>query len=150
MIARVALLAVLFGLAACQKAAEPPAAKVVDERHFGAPFSIPGRPTQVAEILKEPEKSLGQKVKCTGTVAQVCQAMGCWLELRAVNEGPGLRVPMAGHAFFVPKDIVGRSAVVEGVLEKQALSAGQLAHLQGEGLTATGPLFLEATSVLVR
>lgn len=119
-------------------------------RHFGAPFSVPGEPTQIAEIMRAPEAFLGTKVKCSGEVARVCQAMGCWLELRAGANAPGLRVPMADHAFFVPQDIVGRTAVIEGVLSRSALSEAQLAHLKGEGLEATGPLFLAATSVRVR
>jgi len=88
-------------------------------------------------------------VKCEGTVARVCQNAGCWLELQAEAGKQGLRVPMAGHAFFIPKDAVGQHAVIEGVLRRQELPEGQRAHYQGEGMQAVGPLSLEATSVLL-
>jgi hypothetical protein len=58
-------------------------------------------------------------------------------------------VPMAAHSFFVPQSIVGKMAVVEGTLSARELSDTELAHLRGEGLKATGPLFLAATSVTV-
>ena len=57
---------------------------------------------------------------------------------------------MAGHSFFLPRDVVGRPAVVEGLLSARELNATELAHLKGEGLAATGPLSLAATSVVVR
>lgn len=105
----------------------------------------------VAQVLAAPQRYLNRTIKCAGTVARVCQAAGCWLELRAsAQDAPGLRVPMAGHSFFVPRDVAGRPAVVEGVLSARELNDTELAHLKGEGLAATGPLSLAATSVIVR
>jgi len=122
------------------------------ERHFGSPFTLQTDPVEVRQILRDPELFLNKTVKCAGRVARVCQAAGCWLELRpdTVAEGEGLRVPMAGHSFFVPQDVVGRRAVVEGNLAARELPQAELDHLRGEGLKAIGPLFLAATSVVVR
>jgi hypothetical protein len=117
---------------------------------FGAPLSAQGELVDVATLLADPAPYLQRNLKCRGTVARVCQAAGCWLELRAAADGSGLRVPMAGHAFFVPQDIVGQVAVVEGRLSARELAETERAHLTGEGLKATGPLFLEATGVVVR
>src|SRR5262245_48614011 len=75
------------------------------ERHFGRPAELPGDPIPVAALLAAPEPYLGQRIKCEGKVARVCQNAGCWLELQA-EQGGGLRVPMAGHAFFIPQDAV--------------------------------------------
>jgi hypothetical protein len=155
-------LALLLTAAACQNQA-PIAASAVPaepapkrvERTFGTPLSAAGEPVDVANVLADPSPYLQRNVKCRGTVARVCQAAGCWLELRG-SEGSagagsaGLRVPMAGHAFFVPQDIVGQVAVVEGRLAARELAESERAHLTGEGLQATGPLFLEATGVVVR
>jgi hypothetical protein len=127
--------------------AEPRAA--ASERRFGAAPSLAGDPIDVERVLAAPQSYLNQTIKCSGTVARVCEAAGCWLELRAKGQAQGLRVPMAGHAFFVPQDVIGRPAVVEGVLAARELPAAELAHLRGEGLQATGPLFLAATSVVV-
>jgi hypothetical protein len=129
----------------------PEAAAPAPERRFGAAPAIEGEPVDVARVLAAPHTYLNQSIKCAGTVARVCEAAGCWLELRAEGrEAQGLRVPMAGHSFFVPRDVVGRPAVVEGVLSARELNDAELAHLKGEGLSATGPLSLAATSVVVR
>lgn len=157
------MFATALALAACQS--QPPGAEKTSspdtarrspqlepppERAFGAPLSGPGEVVDVAQVLKEPSAYLQRNIKCRGTIARVCQAAGCWLELSGAGGGEGLRVPMAGHAFFVPQDIIGKSAVVEGKLAARELLDAERAHLTGEGLKATGPLFLEATGVVVR
>lgn len=149
-----AFAAVLLLLAGCTS--EPvetrqAVAPAAPERHFGGPFKLESEPVQVAELLNDPTPYLNKTVKCAGTVARVCQAAGCWLELRSgAQAGEGLRVPMAGHSFFVPQDVVGRAAIVEGKLAARELPQAELDHLQGEGLKAVGPLSLAATSVVVR
>jgi hypothetical protein len=104
----------------------------------------------VERVMAEPEPYLGKAVKCAGTVARVCQAAGCWLELQPSGGGEGLRVPMANHAFFIPKDAVGQVATVEGELKRHPLPEAQREHYAGEGMQAMGPLSLEATSVVLR
>jgi hypothetical protein len=127
--------------------AAPPARA---ERVFGKRPGADGETLEVAEVLKDPASYLHRDIRCRGTVARVCQAAGCWLELQGSAGVEGLRVPMAGHSFFVPQDIVGSVAVVEGRLAARELHEAERAHLTGEGLKATGPLFLEATGVVVR
>ncbi len=134
-------------------AAEPlamPAEAPVEERAFGAPLALQ-ETLGVAEVLSNPAPYFGKIVQCAGIVARVCERAGCWLELRP--DGPareGLRVPMAGHAFFIPQDAVGRPAKVEGKLVARELGAAERAHLESEGLRAVGPLSLTATGVVVR
>lgn len=121
------------------------------ERSFGAPLKLEGDPLDVAQLLASPEPHLGKVVKCEGVVARVCERAGCWLELRArEGNGEGIRVPMAGHAFFIPQEAVGRAAVVEGQLTSRPLSDAERAHLESEGLKANGPISLVATSVVLR
>jgi len=128
----------------------PAAAPTVSERHFGSVAKLPGEPLPVERVMADPEPYLGQSVKCSGTVARVCQAAGCWLELQPTGGGEGLRVPMANHAFFIPKDAVDQLATVEGELKRQPLPDAQREHYKGEGMQAMGPLSLEATSVVLR
>jgi hypothetical protein len=157
----------VLGFAACQpaplspsegsapaapRASEPPAspqAPSPEGRLFGAPLEL-SEAVDVSVILAGPEPYLGKRVQCSGVVGRVCERAGCWLELRPEgSQGPGLRVPMAGHRFFIPQDAVGRPARVEGQLVARALGAAERAHLEGEGLKAIGPLSLAATGVLL-
>lgn len=89
----------------------------------------------LADLLARPAEFQNKTVRTSGTVGRVCQQRGCWMELRAETGGGVARVPMAGHAFFVPQDISGRAAVVEGLVSVR------------EG--AESPLRIDATSVLV-
>lgn len=147
-------------LAACEGGGEPRlgAPRVVAEepaggegrRTFGtAPDE--GRPlTELSSILAEPERFRDQVVRTEGRIAQVCQRMGCWMELREGATGPAVRVPMAGHSFFLPRDVAGRRAMLEGRVELRELSPDVRAHLESEGATATGgALAIEASGVVV-
>lgn len=137
---------------ASQPASAPVEAPKADaaERSFGAALSSEGDTVNVADVLRDPAPFLGKTIKTAGVVARVCEKAGCWLELKPEAGEGGLRVPMAGHAFFIPQDVVGRAAVVEGELHAQALSPSHREHLEGEGAKAVGPLALDAKGVLVR
>jgi hypothetical protein len=120
------------------------------ERVFGAGLKLAGPAVDVATVLADPAKHVGKVIQCEGTIARVCERMGCWMELKGPSAGQGLRVPMAGHSYFMPKDVVGRHAVVEGELTARGLTPDAKAHLESEGLKSVGPLSLAATGVVVR
>lgn len=50
----------------------------------------------------------------TGKVTEVCQTMGCWMKIQKAD-GTTLMVKTKDHKFFMPKDIVGKTVVVDGV-----------------------------------
>lgn len=119
------------------------------EQTFGQALS--DRPiTPLTEIAASPDRFAGQVVKTEGEIVQVCQRMGCWMEMQAEGVSP-VRVPMAGHSFFLPRDVAGRHAVVEGQLALRELPEGERQHLEEEGATATGnAMEIVATGVVVR
>ena len=137
---------------AAEEVAAPPDVVTLPDgsRLFGAALSEGREATPLATISATPEAYADQVVRTTGTISQVCQAMGCWMELTAEGAAP-IRVPMAGHAFFLPRDVVGHTAEIEGRVVLVALSEGMRRHLEAEGATATGStLSIEATGVVVR
>jgi hypothetical protein len=106
--------------------------------------------TPLATLMSEPQRFDGQVVKTEGEIAQVCQRMGCWMELRPDDDSPAIRVPMAGHSFFLPRDVAGRRAVVQGTVEVQELSEDWQRHLREEGAEAAdAPIGIQAAAVLV-
>ncbi len=46
-------------------------------------------------------------------VAEVCQAKGCWMRVNLPND-ESVMVRFKDYGFFVPKDISGKTVVVEG------------------------------------
>ncbi len=121
----------------------------VGRRTFGAPVD-PGVPAvPLAEIAAHPDRYRDQTVRTHGAVVRVCQRMGCWMEMSA-DGAPTVRVPMGGHAFFLPRDSVGRRVEVQGLVRTIELSEEARAHLASEGATeVTSALSIDATGVVV-
>lgn len=67
------------------------------------------------------------EAKVTGTVESVCQAKGCWMKLKLDN-GETMRVTFKDYGFFVPKDIAGKTVVVQGVAQKKTTPVAELRH----------------------
>ncbi|MBX3270299.1 MAG: DUF4920 domain-containing protein [Sandaracinaceae bacterium] len=116
---------------------------------FGAALDEGLPLTPLSAIVAEPERFRDQVVRTEGEIAQVCQRMGCWMELRE-GDGPRVRVPMAGHAFFLPRDAVGRHATMQGRVTLRPLTDDVRAHLESEGAQATAStLSIDATGVVI-
>ncbi|MFK7992404.1 MAG: DUF4920 domain-containing protein [Sandaracinaceae bacterium] len=106
--------------------------------------------TPLAAILAEPAAFRDQVVRTEGQIAQVCQRMGCWMELREGEDGPAVRVPMAGHGFFLPRTASGRQAMMQGRVAMRELTPAARAHLESEGAEEThSALSIAATGVVI-
>lgn len=106
--------------------------------------------TPLAAILAEPASFRDQVVRTEGQIAQVCQRMGCWMELRDGEDGPAVRVPMAGHGFFLPRTASGRQAMMQGRVAMRELTPAARAHLESEGAEETrSALSIAATGVVI-
>lgn len=65
--------------------------------------------------------------KVQGKVVEVCQAMGCWAKLQK-DDGSTIMIKVKDHQFAMPKDIVGKVVVAEGVAEVKETSVKMLKH----------------------
>lgn len=100
--------------------------------HRGGPFTLESE-TQLANVLQRPDEFAGKTVRLSGQVTRACSKKGCWMELREDPEQAGVRITFQDYGFFVPLDSAGASAVVEGTVKVETLSADHVAHLKGEG-----------------
>ena len=66
-------------------------------------------------------------LKVTGTIEKVCQVKGCWMTM-GYGEGENMHVSFRDYGFFVPKDIDGKEAVIEGTLYMETTSVEDLRH----------------------
>ncbi|PJJ60251.1 DUF4920 domain-containing protein [Hymenobacter chitinivorans] len=128
-----ALAAGLVSLAACHSASTPetaaaaaPATAAPGGHTYGAPLTAAG-----ARPMSELRQVLGQQdsaqVKLVGTAAEVCQAKGCWLTMTTA-EGQAMRVRFKDYAFFVPKDISGKTVVINGWAHREVVPVEDLQH----------------------
>lgn len=66
-------------------------------------------------------------IKVIGTVTGVCQKKGCWIQLD-IGGGKTMRVKFKDYAFFVPKNISGKTVVLDGRAYNTTTSVDHLRH----------------------
>ena len=95
--------------------------------------------TLVSTILADPEPWVGKRVLLQGTVVEVCEMRGCWLQLASDREFETMRVKVEDGVIVFPLTARGKHAVVEGVVEQLVLSADEAReqarhHAEEQGL----------------
>jgi hypothetical protein len=80
-----------------------------------------------AELLKKTETKDEVNAKISGVVESVCQVKGCWMKVKLDN-GQVMRVTFKDYAFFVPKDISGKTVVLDGIAKVKTTSVADLQH----------------------
>ena len=86
-----------------------------------------------ADVLKEPAKFAGQRVRIEGVVERVCQSEGCWMQIAPESGASGIRVTFKDHSFFVPKDSKSMKFKAEGEFSVKVLDKAQVDHLIEDG-----------------
>lgn len=80
-----------------------------------------------AEFLKEMEGKIESEIKVKAKVTNVCRMKGCWITLD-MGHGKEVMVRFKDYEFFVPKDVAGKTAVVEGRAYVDTVSVETLRH----------------------
>jgi hypothetical protein len=78
-------------------------------------------PVALATLLSHGDSYVGKTVQVKGKIAEVCQEMGCWLDL--VNDaGQKIRIKVNDGEIEFPKDSAGKTVIAEGTFNKIALT----------------------------
>lgn len=72
--------------------------------------------TSVSNILEQPDKFSGKTVLVEGSIVEVCQKMGCWMEIAGEKENQKIMIKVEDGEIVFPKDAKGKTALVEGVV----------------------------------
>lgn len=95
---------------------------------FGAAFNPKGAITYDA-LLSKMEKVDSLNTKVTGKVSAVCKVKGCWMTMVSEKpDQPEMRVKFKNYAFFMPKDIVGKTVVIDGFALQEIISVADQRH----------------------
>jgi hypothetical protein len=93
------------------------------ETRLGKPLTQQ-KPVPIEKLLSGPESFVGKTVQVRGTVTEVCEMMGCWINL--VDSGnKSLRVKVNDGEIVFPKSAIGKTAVAEGKFVRLALTRDQ-------------------------
>ena len=108
----------LFLLAACKQAPST--------GNFGEAIDESGA-VPVAEMVAKMEGEEEIMGKISGTVSEVCKSEGCWYTLE-LPDGEEVFVKTKDHAFSLPKDCAGKTAIAEGRMYWKVTSVEELQH----------------------
>ena len=114
------------------------------ENKLGKPFTVK-EPMPLATLLAHPDDYVGKTVQVKGKIVEVCQMMGCWLDLTN-DEGQKLRIKVNDGEIEFPKDSPGKVAVAEGKFTKSELTKEQAVEHAREEAKDKGKTF-DAASV---
>ena len=91
------------------------------DQKLGKPLAL-GETTPLAQIEAHPEKYVGKLVQVRGRVSEVCQAMGCWMNIVDPVGERSIRIKVNDGEIVFPESAVGKMAVAEGRLVKLELT----------------------------
>jgi hypothetical protein len=98
---------------------------------LGKPLTL-DQPMTLATLLAKPADYVGKTVQVKGKVVEVCEMMGCWMDL-VNDEGQKIRIKVNDGEIEFPKDSSGKVAIAEGKLDKLELTKEQaIARAQHE------------------
>jgi len=101
--------------------------------------------TKISQILASPEAYVGERVLVAGTVVEVCEMRGCWVELGGDREFETIRVKVEDGVIVFPMSARGKQAVVEGVVEELVLTEEQVLEQARHHAEETGTEFDPST-----
>jgi hypothetical protein len=94
------------------------------ETKLGKPLTLKEQ-VPVQKLLAAPDQYVGKTVQVKGAVREVCQAMGCWMEIAEPSAQKGIRIKVKDGEIVFPKTAVGKTAVAEGTFTKIELTKEQ-------------------------
>ncbi len=109
--------------------------KTIDGENITKKFRVFGAPVEVTEVMTADDLATKIKtmkpgdttaVKFSSTVNAVCQKKGCWMRVKI--DGKESMVRFKDYGFFVPKNIAGQQAIIEGVAFIEEVSVNALKH----------------------
>jgi hypothetical protein len=92
---------------------------------LGKPLTLK-EPLPLATVLARPADYVGKTVQIKGKITEVCEMMGCWMDLTN-DAGQKLRIKVNDGEIEFPKDASGRLAIAEGRFDKLELTKEQAA-----------------------
>ncbi len=111
---------------------------VAEEMKFGEAITLKAV-TEIGAILAEPDAFVGKNVRIEGKVVDVCAHQGCWMEIVGDKPEHHIQAKVQDGVIVFPQEAKGKSAVVEGEVQKLELSLEQtvayykhLAEAKGE------------------
>lgn len=103
------------------------------------------KPLSVGKLARDPAKFKGRTIRIEGTVHDVCQGAGCWVEVKDAK-GAMFLAKSLDESVLLPKDCKGQRIVVEGVVTAlPARSADPTEVTEADGHACPTPNYVLST-----
>ena len=99
---------------------------IAEELRLGKPIDVTSV-TAIPDLLARPDAYVGKTVLIEGTITEVCQNMGCWINIKDTSSGEVLQIKVNDGDIVFPKESVGKKAVAQGTFTKQVMTRDRLA-----------------------
>lgn len=119
---KILLAAILFSAFTITKAQDITSAE--KGVNYGKPFTLDSALTETQIKQKMNSTQFSGQIK--GKVVEVCQAMGCWIKI-AISTGDTV-LAKTNDEFFMPKNIVGKTVMVNGDASVKERPVKELQH----------------------
>jgi hypothetical protein len=100
---------------------------LAEEVKLGKPIAVKSA-TPIKDILSQPDKYLSKDVLIEGEITEVCQNMGCWINVKDASTSEVIQVKVDDGVIVFPKDGAGKKVVAQGKLEKVVVTKEELQH----------------------
>lgn len=102
-------------------------------KDYGEPMKLAESDTiEVTTLLKDPAAYDQKTVRVSGKVTDVCKASGCWIAMKPDGAPVRLLIQFTcgkdEGKRIMPLDVVGKTAIVEGVAELEEVSEKDARH----------------------
>lgn len=94
------------------------------DQKIGKPLTLP-EPVPLTDIAANPARFVDKTVQVRGRVTEVCEMMGCWMNLVDPSGERSIRIKVNDGDLVFPKSSVGKIAIAEGKLSKLVLTREQ-------------------------
>src|SRR5688500_450158 len=93
------------------------------ETRLGKPLTQP-EPLPLAKLNASPESYVGKIIQVKGKASEVCEMMGCWINI-VESRNQSIRIKVNDGDIVFPRTAVGKTVVAEGKLQKLDLTREQ-------------------------
>ena len=85
--------------------------------------------TPIADLVASPEKFKAKPVRIDGTIAAVCEEMGCWIQIEDPATKAAIRCKVEDGVIVFPVSEKGKKASAQGTLERIGDDAETAKHM---------------------
>nr|WP_299069980.1 DUF4920 domain-containing protein [uncultured Allomuricauda sp.] len=94
---------------------------------YGEPFEKATHIAQYEEVLNTINIKDTIATQFSGTIAEVCQAKGCWMKVN-LDQGEQVFVKFKDYGFFVPTNVANSKVVLNGIAFSEKVSIEEQKH----------------------